>query len=356
MHHTTVVSGIRYCILFLISFVFLVTSCSTNAGSGKIDDVPGTFKQNPTYHLTLYNGLLYAGTERGLFYKSADPADKNWKSLGLGRASIHTFLVFSDQKMLASVGYEGSANSSTIAKTNDGGKTWLQYQNGYGGNKYKLIPTEMEQSAGNPETIYAGGGGFYVAKSTNKGNSWNLKTDSWESLGGLFLIKTDINNPNIVWAGGTRATFGARLIKSTDSGETWKEVPVSGASANVNDLLIKSDNSEVVVAGLAGASASFIRKSIDGGQNWKTVLEGFNTRTMAHSARNPETIYASGQNEAGTLFFAQSPDFGETWQQVTVPGVPSDISVNDMVSVLVNGQEVLYFGTDKGVYSYVFEK
>ncbi|MDZ7704111.1 MAG: hypothetical protein U5L04_06465 [Trueperaceae bacterium] len=50
-----------------------------------------------------------------------------------------------------------------------------------------------------------------------------------------------------------------------------------------------------------------------------------------------------------------SSDFGESWQTVEYEDGPTGIRVNDMVSLEVNGREVLYFGTNQGVYSYWFE-
>lgn len=99
-----------------------------------------------------------------------------------------------------------------------------------------------------------------------------------------------------------------------------------------------------------------IRKSTNNGETWSTVFDEAGILTLAHSTRNPETVYASGINSQGRLFFNASGDFGDTWQTVEFEDSPDQIHVNDMVSLNEDGAEVLYFATNKGVYSYTFEE
>lgn len=65
---------------------------------------------------------------------------------------------------------------------------------------------------------------------------------------------------------------------------------------------------------------------------------------MTHSPRNLLIIYASGSNTTGKLFVLVSADFGDTWQTIEMEDGPTGI------------REVLYFGTNNGVYSYTFGK
>jgi len=118
----------------------------------------------------------------------------------------------------------------------------------------------------------------------------------------------------------------------------------------IHDLLINPNSSDQVIIGLGG-----ILKTTDNGESWEAAFNEAAIYTFAHSARNPEIVYASGVNARGQLFFIASGDFGDTWQTVEFESGPTQIRVNDMVSVLENGNEVLYFGTNKGVYSYTFE-
>lgn len=71
---------------------------------------------------------------------------------------------------------------------------------------------------------------------------------------------------------------------------------------------------------------------------------------MAASPNAPNTVYASGQNRQGTLFYAVTKDFGDTWQIVDIPGNLKGIQVNDLVVVNQNGMDMLLFGTNSGFF------
>lgn len=51
--------------------------------------------------------------------------------------------------------------------------------------------------------------------------------------------------------------------------------------------------------------------------------------------------------------FFRSDDFGETWEEKVLGRKLSSVSVNDMISIMIDGMEILYLGTNKGVFSYV---
>ncbi|MBN2730820.1 MAG: hypothetical protein JXR26_00190 [Balneolaceae bacterium] len=99
--------------------------------------------------------------------------------------------------------------------------------------------------------------------------------------------------------------------------------------------------------------ANVVRKSTDG---WQTVLEGYSIRTLAHNARGQGRDYASGINEARTPFFAASTNFSDDWEIVEMENAAEALFINDMISVMEDGTEVLYFGTMKEVYKYTFEE
>jgi hypothetical protein len=53
---------------------------------------------------------------------------------------------------------------------------------------------------------------------------------------------------------------------------------------------------------------------------------------------------------------AISEDYGDSWEIETYEESPGGIQTNDMIVTEVNGNEKIYFGTNKGVYSYRFEE
>lgn len=338
--------------------LILFTSCVTDAG--ELESIEGEFRQNHTFELVVQNGLLYAATDSGLFRKNIHTEDENWESLGLGNTPIRTFVVFSDQEIMASVDFGNDNPKSTIAKTTDGGQSWTDFRNGYSDGINQRVPRGMVMDHSNPDILFAGGpGGLDIAKSMNRGQSWELVLGSWQNLGFFHFIKVDRNNSDIVWAGGSNAVFQPILDISVDGGENWEKLQENLQiyentvfEGTTYDIAIDSRQSSRVLLGLSGG----IFRSEDAGQTWESVFSGAGIYSLTHSASNSEIIYASGQNMEGSLFFLRSTDFGDTWQTIVVPDVPDKIRVNDMVSLDVDGREVLYFGTDKGVYSYTVKE
>lgn len=345
-------------LLPLIIVLNSITFTGCGAGTGELENIEGEFRQNHTFELADRDGLLYAATDSGLYHKSVNTEDEDWQSLGLGNAAIRTFVVFSHREIIASVDFGNDNPKSTIAKTTDGGQTWIHYRNGYSGDVNQRVPRALVMDPSNPDLLFAGGpGGLDIAKSADRGQSWELVTGSWQNLGFLRFIKADGNNPNIVWAGGSNAIFQPILDQSIDGGKNWNEKNLQIYENTVfegttYDVAIDPKQSSRVLLGLSGG----IFRSEDAGQTWESVFSGATIYTFTHSASNPGIILASGQNREGTLFFLSSADFGDSWQTTAVPGGPDGVRVNDMVSVEVSGREVLYFGTNKGVYSYTVKE
>lgn len=347
--------------LFLL-LVLAIPGCGTEVESNEKLNLRGEFEQagleaHAIFKFHTHEQMIYAGTDSGLYRRRIE--NNTWELLGPKDATVRAFTVLSNLSFLVSANFNNQ-DSLTIVQTNDTGNSWNAFRNGYGGNISNSIPTEMEQTAAIPPVLFAGGpGGLDVAKSTDGGRSWKLVLGSWENVGGLFFIKANKKNSNQIWAGGSNAILKPILSKSTNAGESWTQLSViENVETNLYDLLIQPGNSNFLIAGMGGtlSSANIIRKSTDGGQSWETVYGGVNARTLAHSARDPELVYASGRNADGSLFFAASGDFGDSWQTVEWPESPTGVQVNDITSVMENGREVLYFATNQGVFSYTFEE
>jgi len=344
-----------------LCFIFFsLSGCSSTDTHLSRLDLEGTFNttslENPVVHkLKLKNNVLYSGTDSGLF--QSDIESNSWNSLGVPSAQVRAFAVLEHQEILAALNFD-DGDSLTIGRTTTSGKDWIPYRNNYGGDKSRSIPTSFGQSSENNTILYAAGSLFSIAKSTDKGKSWKLILGNWDGFNSVFFLKVNSYNPNYIYTGGTAATFQALLYQSSNSGDSWQNLSVFDGEANVYDVVVYPNQSNIILAGLTGSikSANIIRKSTDGGQSWQTVLEDIGVRTFTHSARNPEIVYASGLNDKGTLFFAASNDFGDTWQRVEWADSPTGVRVNDMVSVMEDGHEVLYLGTNMGLYSYTFEE
>lgn len=336
--------------------IFFAIGCTTNTKTSKLK-IGGIFafealENRYVFELKLYDDELYAGTNEGL-YKTAN--ESKWIWLGPKNASVKAFVVLSEKKYLASANIN-NRDSLTIAKTTNSGQEWFAFRNGYGG-KTNRIPTVMIVHPSNSNIIYAGGPeATEIAKSLDRGNSWKLIFRDWGALGFLKFIYIEKTNPKNIWTGGKKATLRAYL--SMHNGKQWSYLKPSGAEAYVYDLMLKYNNANHILVAMDGSfeSSRVVQKSTDGGKTWKTVLDKIGARTLTQSTCNPQTIYVSGRNQNDKLFFMASDNFGETWEMVVIKNGPTDIVINDMISIVQNEREALYFATNKGIYSYIFEK
>jgi photosystem II stability/assembly factor-like uncharacterized protein len=348
----------RFFTLILIIFIsfFGLFSCSLDSQSTKQLNVEGSFgepslPEQEIFEIKVNGETLYAGTDNNLYLKSEK--ESAWQPLGLPAGKVRTFVVLSEQELLASVNFN-NGDSLTIARTNDGGKSWNPFRNGYGGNQ-QVIPFSMDAEKKNPAVIFARSAPIMnVARSINGGTNWESVVGTWNNpnLGAGIFVKIDSNNPQNVWAGGANAFFQPSLFKSENGGDDWKGLTVlKNTEATIHDLLINPNSSDQVIIGLGG-----ILKTTDNGESWEAIFKDAGIYTLTHSARDPEVVYGSGVNALRQLFFIASNDFGDSWQTIEYPESPTGIRINDMISVMQNGKEVLYFGTNKGVYSFTFDE
>ena len=336
--------------LFIILFCL---SCSTNSEEGDDSKFEGafnlvSFENEEAYSIKENQELIFVGTEKGLFAKQR--SEDSWVGLINEDVSIRAFEMISENEIIASL-YFNNQDSITIGRTINFGETWLPYRNGFD-PIYNSIPTIIEQSENDENTVYAGGSILRVAESEDNAKNWDIVLGSWDGFGSIFFIESTSDN---LWAGGSSAIFEPLLYRLGDADTTWKEISIiENIEAIARDLIVINN---YVFSGLSGSvpEANIIRRSQDNGETWNTVFEGAGIHTFVKSSQNSDIVYASGINQNGTLFFTVTDNFGDTWETIEFEEGPTQIRVNDMISVLENGKEVLYFGTNKGLYSYTLK-
>ena len=201
-----------------------------------------------------------------------------------------------------------------VYKSSDAGKTWARV--GFTGSdaisKIRIHPT-------NPDIVFVADFGRYGAesderglyKSTDGGKSWQRKLFR-DTKTGAVDVEIDRRNPNVVFAAlweAYRVEYqmssggpGSGLFKSTDGGETWREITrnpglpqgvvgkisiaISGADSNRVYALVENENGGLF-------------SSDDAGATWKLVNAGRNIRQRAfyytHVFADPnqkDTVYA----------------------------------------------------------------
>ncbi len=152
---------------------------------------------------------------------------------------------------------------------------------------------------------------------------------------GRHIIRIIIHpkNPDIVWAAVMGHLFGPNeergVFKTTDGGKTWKKVLYVNNQTGCSELVMEPGNPLVLYAGTwrvirtphsmeSGGDGSGLWKSTDGGETWKNIstARGLPKDTwgivgVAVAPSNTDKLYALIENAKGGLFV--STDAGENW-------------------------------------------
>lgn len=234
--------------------------------------------------------------------------------------------------------YMGSTGGG-VWKTEDAGASWKNISDGYFGGSIGAV----EVAPSDPNVIYVGGGektvrgnvsyGYGIWKSVDAGETWEYK--ALKEGQNIPRIRIHPKNPNIVYAAVLGHVFGPNqergVYKSTDGGDTWKQVLFVNENAGAVDLIIDPFNPLILYASTwrmrrtaysleSGGEGSGIWKSTDGGDTWTNISEneGLPKGTLgiigvSVSSVKRNRVWAIVENENGGVF--RSDDAGRTWQK-----------------------------------------
>ena len=175
------------------------------------------------------------------------------------------------------------------------------------------------------------GYGDGVYRSRDGGKSWeNLGLADSEHIGMIVVDPRDSDTVYVaaegpLWSGG-----GDRgLYKTTDGGENWEKILGGGEYTGVNELHLDPRDPDVmyavthqrfrnVAALINGGPESGIHKSTDGGETWRELTKGLPSEDkgkigVAVSPIDPDIVYATVELAHREGGFYRSSDGGESW-------------------------------------------
>lgn len=350
MTHTSTLS-IRVFSFLLVLLVF------TSVSSGQKEVIPvasyetlewrsiGPFRGGRSAAVTGVPGqpkLFYMGTTGGGVWKTTD-GGAHWQNIsdGFFGGSIGAVAVSKEDPNVIYVGggevtVRGNVSSgSGMWKSNDAGKTWTAI----GLKQSRHIP-RIRIHPKNPDLVYAAVLGDLfksskergVYRSKDGGKTWQQILFVNEDAGAVDLI-LDPNNPRIIYASTWRVRRtpysldsggeGSALWKSTDSGNTWKNISTAKGLPKgiwgISGITISPVNSDRLWTIIENKDGGVFR-SDDGGETWKMIN---NERKLRQRAWYYSRIYADTKDKdrvyVANVQFHRSKDGGKTFEQINTP-------------------------------------
>lgn len=291
--------------------------------------------------------VIYAGAGQyyqGPLYKSTDGAD-TWSIKTNGLPTGPSSIVIDPRNSDVYVGLpEGGVYKST-----DKAESW---------NISSLSTAPVEALAVHPtssDIVFAAiqGSGYCLAKTTNRGTSWDYLVDSPTNLG---AVAVDPQNPSTIFVGeGTEYQRDVYIYKSTDGGQSWTGTALfhlyDTIELGVSDIWIDpSDSSTILVAvrgetDFVGQHGGGVYRSTDGGATWgrsPVWLTIQSVTTLASDPKDPQILYY-GTSAWGYVY--KSTSGGSGWTRIS-PGGESWWRVRD---IEVDLNSYVYAATSEGL-------
>ena len=188
-------------------------------------------------------------------------------------------------------------------------------------------------------TLYCGTETGVVFKTVNHGASWEPCAPEHNFGGSIYSIAVHPTDKNTVYVGG-----GLWLWKSTDGGNSW--VRCGDIGCRVNSIRINPANTDNITLAAGGTSdksnGGGFYVSSDGGASFSCTLRGC---CFDHELQpgNPGRIYLVRREAGPWAGIYVSSDAGMNWQMVTIPEELDRMVCGRLaVSEAVGGENYLY--------------
>jgi photosystem II stability/assembly factor-like uncharacterized protein len=297
--------------------------------------------------LRICGSYLYACTTDGLHRLPTSAADTTWNLLAFaGESVLDLTSIGGPDTLLAAKALSGApADTVSLFRSTDSGLSWVPFQNNFGAGGHRRARKLHSLEGG---TVLAASG--RIEKFTDGGLTWRVVTQA----GVVNALESSPANPQVVWCGGETVIFQPYILKSTDAGETWKDMNLFAGGDNAVDAIAgHPTDADVVYLGMEGR----VMKSEDGGASWLNMTSpdpSLYTFGMAIRPVLPLKVYAAGgsfvPDPRGVVFY-QSSDGGISWQDFSYPA-GAGYGATQLLLEMGPAEETLYVATYNGVFRF----
>ena len=301
---------------------------------GRSGAVAGDYKDKNTF---------YFGATGGGVWKTKD-GGSNWVNISDGTfgGSIGSVAVAPSNSAIIYVGEGETTIRGNVSeghgmwRSNDGGRNWQHIGLDDSRHIMRIVINPY-----NPDVVWVAAlGHLYgpsaergIFKTVDGGKNWKRVLFANENSGGAELVM-EPGNPYVLYASTwnvDRTPYslesggpGSALWKSTDGGETWKNLnetrgfPGNTVIGNIG-IAVSPVNPQRVFA-LVESSKGGLLRSDDGGKSWTTISTDANIRQRAWyfnkiycDPENADVVYALNVN------MYRSTDGGKTFKRINTP-------------------------------------
>jgi photosystem II stability/assembly factor-like uncharacterized protein len=268
----------------------------------------------------------------------ADREDRRWEVTGPFGGSVRTLAIAPDDANRIYIG----TTDGQLYRSRDGGNTWARAVPGF--NKPGMVLENLLIDPVDSNIMYLGVwaadnnrvGGIF--KSTDSGDTWKELDDMHnESVRALAF---DPNDSKILVAGTLKGVF-----RSTDGGKDWDLIsPENHADlANFNSVAIDPRDSNIIYAG----TTHLPWKTTDCGKNWFSIKDGMiddsDVFSIAILDENPDLVFASACSG-----IYRSETAGQKWTKVQ--GIPFTSRRTRIIFPHPSREGVVFAGTTQGLW------
>jgi photosystem II stability/assembly factor-like uncharacterized protein len=262
-------------------------------------------------------GDLVVGPSDSSYVEVSTDAGASWSVASTPAPGSLYDATFPDPSRVVAVGEGGAIVSST-----DSGGTWSPVAS--------PVQSDLRRLAfSTPSDGFAVGDAGTILRSIDGGVSWQtLTTGAAGDYNAVCFV-----DPSRGWIGGTDSSTQPPvpfLLRTTDGGVTWPQLPPTGASGTLRDVVFPTAS-----VGYLSIEGSGIYKTTDGGQSWATAPTGILQSFFDINFIDADRGWAGGPG--GILI--HTTDGGATW-------VSEPTGVNENLhAIFFSGGRLLVGGT-----------